>query len=236
MSQFLESCSGLDEAAHYFLHQSYKELYSALADERAGLLFNELADAVDVPDDWKLPELPRSNLELLAFDGDVIPPETTRALVDAWNEAQREAETSGPKLTREHTVVSVAIAGHVVNLFLCVEAITNKHLLYLREAGEISGDTYKALDSAGVIPRLMFLYRDQVQQGTLHLGHLRTLARMRNDAVHYRGRSRSKLAVKLKTLIDVSTAVGSLLGIVDDTPSEETLKGYLLAATEPHLQ
>lgn len=236
MSQFLQSHSVLDEAAHYFLHQSYNELYSALVDERAGLLFGKLADAVDVPDDWQLPEMPQSNLELLAFDGDVIPADTARALADAWNKAQREAETSGPKLTREHTVVSVAVAGHVVNLFLCVEATTNKHLLYLNEAGEVSGDVYKALDSAGVIPRIVFLYREQIQQGTLHLGHLRTLARMRNDAVHYKGRSRGKLSAKLKTLIDVSLAVGALLGAVDDTPSKETLETYLFAATNPHLQ
>ena len=166
----------------------------------------------------------------------MLPPETIRQMGEAWNRAQREAEEKGPLLDKNQTLDSVFVAGHVLNLFICVEIVANRRLLYLKEEGTISGDIYKSLDRAGVIPKVLFLFKESLSDDALQVGHLRKLASLRNSAVHYRGNSGAQIATQLKTLLDINREVGKLLSLASDRPTEDELNGMLKSALATHLQ
>ena len=108
-----------------------------IRDARRDLLFAKLLDEVEAPEGWEVPDLPSNPLDLIRSEQEVLPPETIRQMGEAWNRAQREAEEKGPLLDKNQTLDSVFVAGHVLNLFICVEIVANRRLLYLKEEGTI---------------------------------------------------------------------------------------------------
>ncbi len=130
-------------------------------------------------------------------------------------------------LNKNHTVQAVSLAGHVTDLHTCVEVVINRRLLLSKKMGEIRGSVHQALDSANLLPKLLYLLKEDFSAGRLHFGNLKCLSRLRNKAVHYKADSRSSLSAKIKTLLDVNREIGKLLDAIEGEPTGDYLRSWL---------
>lgn len=214
----------LEEVAVFFLHDAFEHVYLAAQLEVAGLIFGERIMSIEPEPDWEVPSLPDTLPDLLHSNIQVISDATASKLAQAWHESQLAAPSSGRKLSKEHRIESIEIVGHVINLAACVESVINRHLFLLKESGKLEEHHYANLDRAGVIPKILFAFKEEILSRKLPISRLQYLFRLRNQAVHFKASSAKSVKPTVEDLLGTWHEVAQLFELVEGEPAKQDIE------------
>jgi hypothetical protein len=207
-----ESFAQLEEAATFFLYSAFEHAYTAAKLEVAALIYSERIMSVEPEPDWVVPQLlptlPEILKELAHKDVQVISDATARKLAQAWEEAQTAALSAGRRLDKRHSIRSIEIMGHIIDLAACVETVINRHLFLLREASKLENHLYASLDRAEVIPKILFAFKNEIESKVLPTSRLVNLFRLRNQAVHFKASNIDLIKPTIEELLGIWKEVG----------------------------
>jgi hypothetical protein len=231
---------GLEEVALYFVRCAFEEISIAFRDGLADRLFAQKIDGIDAPENWSVPALPSDLETWLEANIEVLPEETIDAFSNAFDKSHEEAATTELRLAPQDRISSIALVGHVINLAAFVESFMNRQLFYMSETGQLEPDFYKALDRTEAIPKLLFVYKSQIEAKTLSPSRITQLFRLRNKAVHSKAGDREGLTVTVEDLLGIWKAVSQLLDYGKGQPTREDFddltsavsKRWLIQATK----
>jgi hypothetical protein len=129
------------------------------------------------------------------------------------------------KLARKDSITSIEFVGHVVNLSAFVECVLNKQLFFEREAGKLDGTSFQALDRSEALPKLLFLFKDEIASRELPIDRIRALFSLRNLAVHFKSFNREQLRATTEELNGIWSQVSRLLAHVKGDPDATYFDG-----------
>ncbi len=134
----IDSFLKLSEAANFYLEESFKyvnEIFTKDLDKI--LLVEQLKNVQFSTEDLKLIEeadIPKDSLPYLRSDKRLVQflsVELLNKILNAHNEVNKIVSNKKPRIPKNHVIKSIQILGHISNLALFVEVLTNKHLLFL---------------------------------------------------------------------------------------------------------
>jgi hypothetical protein len=215
-----------EQVATFLLHEAFRFAYEAAAYEVAGELFADRIKSIDPEPGWTLPEIPKALTDWLAnrseIDDEGLDPVTTDRLAEAWQLSQRDAYSSGRRIPKTQKLQSLTdVGGHVINLGTCIEAVINRHLFLLRESGKLANEHYLMLDRTEVLPKLLYCFKEEIDEKKLHLSRLRYLVSLRNQAVHFRTSNADELIPTCQDLVGVLREIGSIFSLIEGEPTKE---------------
>jgi hypothetical protein len=215
--------------ATFLLNESFHYAHQAAAYEVAGILFGDRIMAIDPDPSWKVPRMPDSLANWLKkrdeIEETILDPVTTRKMSEAWQTSQREAWNSDKKLDKNTRLTSVTdIVGYVVNLTVCVESILNRHLFLLLKTNELSTDHFRSVDRAGLMPKLLFCFKEHILAGRVHVGRIKQLVSLRNRAVHYRVDESGSLSLYVEDMIAIWHELVGVLALTNGEPTYEDIQ------------
>jgi hypothetical protein len=218
--------------ATFLLHEAFSFAHAAAAYEVAGELFGKRIESINPDPGWKLPEIPEELTDWLANRNDIddrlLDPVTTARLAEAWQTSQEDAYTCGIKITKKKQLQSITdVVGHVINLGTCIETVINRHLFLLRESGKLANDHYLMLDRTEVLPKVLYCFKEQIDQKKLHISRLKYLVSLRNQAVHFRTSSADVLIPTCQDLLGVWQEVGTLFGLAEGEPTKNEMDSFI---------
>jgi hypothetical protein len=213
-----------EQVAYFLLHEAFEYANEAAAYEVAGELFAERIESIDPQPGWQMPAMPETLNEWLAqrnaVEDNILDPVTLNRLTQAWHTSQQDARPFGRKISKTKRLQSITdVVGHVLNLGTCIETVINRHLFHLREIGRLSPDHYRMLDRTEVLPKILFSFKDEISQGTLHLSNLKYLVSLRNKAVHFKTSPLVALEPTCEQLLGVWKDAAALFGLVEGEPT-----------------
>jgi hypothetical protein len=219
-----------EQLAIHLLREAFWFAHEAAAYEIAGQIFRERIATISPAPEWVLSTdaIPTGLKDWLSTrertGGDMLDPVTLDRLAEAWQMSQREARKSDRKIRETHKLSSTNdVVSHVINLATCVEAVTNRHLFYLRESGKLDSDHYKLLDRAELMAKILFCFKEEIQEKKLHLSSLKYLIALRNRAVHFKVDSPEGLVPTIEQLKAAWRDVGLLFSRIEGEPTQEQL-------------
>jgi hypothetical protein len=121
---------------------------SSILNPEEPILFGKKLENIKLADPtWNSSEMPNSLDEWLINQDkiidNVVDPQTSDELTDAWQISLQEAYNSEIKISKRSQLTSTTdIVGHIVNLTICLEGSLNRHLFYLRESQKLEISYY----------------------------------------------------------------------------------------------
>ncbi len=228
----LQTFGQFEQFAGYLLWEAFRYAHRAATDQIANELFGERIEAIELESGWIPPALPEpqsltEGLRLIdQVTAEVLPDSTAAALRQAWDSANTDAATSGRRLTRAQRLSSTEILAHVIMLATCVEAVVNRRLFQLREIGELDPAHYNSLDRIELLPKILFLFKDEIRSKKLPISAVRHLATLRNGAVHFKGTSIEESAPSVEQLLGMWREVGVLFSLIEGEPTQAQMQEY----------
>ncbi|MCP4353757.1 MAG: hypothetical protein GY795_50565 [Desulfobacterales bacterium] len=204
----IETYYKLAEGAKFFLDESFHYINEALSDEFASIIFSEKINSVEPSeDDRKIiadSNIPEDTIELLqAEDLDILTEETLNSMSDAWEQAQFLSKTRNHKFGIKHEINSIELLGHFNNFGFFIETLINRHLLYLRQSDFIDDFSYARISTAKVLERLIFIFKEGLNENKVHLNEIANLFSLRNRTVHYTPDNAKALKPKISEMIQI---------------------------------
>lgn len=198
----------LSEASIYFLNYSFFNLDNALKTDYTGELFSKKIDLIETTEeDNRLLSsfsFPTDTIEFLQQEIKApLSQGTSDRLKNAWLEAENELVNSPFKFSKTHSITSIDVIGHVTNFAFFIETITNRHLLFLNQSGELENFSYNQITQAKILNRLIYIFKDEIQNNQLNLNEIANLFSLRNKTVHYTPDNAISLRTDLSTLMRI---------------------------------
>lgn len=202
--------SKLEQGGAFFLQESFKHLHTALKYELASILFSKELDTIEpskedreIINKTKLPvdavEILQSNID------DVLTDETVGLILIAWQKAQFRAETKKHKFGLNHRINSIEILGHLNNFGFFIETLVNRHLLFLRQTEVIDEFSYARISISRIMERLIYIFKDDLNNNKVHLNEITNLFSLRNKTVHFTPANAIALKPKISELLQIWT-------------------------------
>lgn len=206
----LDTYSKLELGASFFLQESFHYLHSALKYEHAAIIFDkELENIEPSKEDSELmakSKVPTDAIGVLQSNiPDILTDETTRLMSDSWQTAQLKAETEKHKFGLNHRIDSIEMLGHLNNFGFFIETLVNRHLLFLRQSEIIDEFSYSRISISKVMERLIYIFKDDLNDNKIHLNEITNLFSLRNKTVHFTPDNAIALKPKISELIQIWT-------------------------------
>lgn len=204
----IETYSKLAEGATFFLDESFKYIHEALSSELSSELFSKMLIDIDATEeDREISEnleIGNNPIELLQTQIDnPLSEKTLEKISNAWEQANRISENETQKFKLNHKVKSIELLGHLNNLGFLIEALTNRHLLFLTQTNKISDFSYSRISIAKIMERLIFIFKDELNENKIHLNEITKLFSLRNKTVHYTPDNAIALKPRISELIAI---------------------------------
>jgi hypothetical protein len=217
----LDTYSKLELGAAFFLQESFRYIHTALSYEFASILFSkemeriepseadrEIIETMNLPDDAV--GILRSNIPEALTD------ETLRLMSIAWQQSQREAKTDKHKFGLSHRIDSIEMLGHLNNFGFFIETLINRHLLFLRHTNVIDEFSYSRISIAKVMERIIYIFKEDLNKGKVHLNEIVNLFSLRNKTVHFTPDNAKDLKPKISELIQIWNQSVKLIARLED--------------------
>jgi len=206
----IETYSKLELGATFFLQESFHYLHSALEYEFASITFYEKLDAIEPSkEDRKIMakiDLPDDAVGILQSDiPDILTDETNSLMSNSWQEAQYSAKKEKYKFGLNHRIDSIEILGHLNNFGFFIETLVNRHLLFLNQTKIINEFSYARISIAKIMERLIYIFKDEINNNKVHLNEITNLFSLRNKTVHFTPDNAIALKPKISELIQIWT-------------------------------
>lgn len=216
----LNTYSKLELAAIFYLEESFRYIHIALSNEYASIIFTKVIENIDPnEEDWKIVEelnLPEDAIGLLQSEiPDALTPETLEKLSIAWENSLKLSSQGNYKFGQKHKVDSIEILGHINNYGFFIETIINRHLLFLKQSMLIDDFSYARISIAKVMERMIYIFKDKLSAGTIHLNEITNLFSLRNKTVHYTPDNAIVLKPSLSELIQIWNQSVKILRIIE---------------------
>ena len=211
LSLFLNIGNG----ASYFLSQAFHHIDLAIEDDIRDHLFHEKLESLDVETEhisavFKDGEV-KNAVDLLQSDILKLIEDPEDPVVKAQGEAKEEAAQMRNVYSKNHKITSKEILGHLNNFAFFVEAMINRHLLFLSVSNEIHSCYYNKLKDAAVVGKLLFVTKNAFQEQTDTIEAVSRLFRLRNRTAHYTPENAESLKVTINELFTMWGHTGKLL-------------------------
>ena len=206
----IDTYSKLELGGAFFLQESFHYLNTALKYEFASILFSKELDSIEPSsEDRKIMDkinLPDDAVGILQSDiPDTLTDETASLMSKAWQKSQFRAETETQKFGLNHRIDSIEILGHLNNFGFFIETIVNRHLLFLRQTGVIDEFSYARISISKIMERLIYIFKDDLNNNKVHLNEITNLFSLRNKTVHFTPDNAIALKPKISELIQIWT-------------------------------
>ncbi|WP_405326117.1 hypothetical protein [Leeuwenhoekiella sp. LLG6367-2.1] len=213
----IDTYSKLALGASFYLEESFRCIYESLEYEFAAILFSQLLENIEPSvEDRKIfakTSLPNDAIGLLQSEiPDILSEPTTKMMSDAWKNAQLRSKTENHKFGLDHKIDSIEILGHLNNFGFFIETIINRHLLFLNQSGKIDDFSYSRFSVAKVMERIIYIFKEDLKNNTIHLNEVQNLFRLRNKTVHYTPDNAKVLKPRISELIKIWTQCAKLIG------------------------
>ncbi|TXD84103.1 hypothetical protein ESY86_10615 [Subsaximicrobium wynnwilliamsii] len=219
----LDSFLKLSDAANFYLEESFKYVNEIFTKDLEKLvLVEQLKDVQFSEEDLKLIEeggIPKGSITYLRSDKRLVQfltVETLNEILNAHNEVNEIVSNKKPKIPKKHVIKSIQILGHISNLALFVEVLTNRHLLFLNHNDIIDNFVYNQLSEGKILNIIIFICRDELENGSIKLDSIKHLFRHRNKAVHHTPKNADELKVKVEDLFQIWNQIIKLIAIYED--------------------
>lgn len=204
----IETYSKLELGATFFLQESFHYLHVALKYDTASFLFSKKLEFIEPSlEDRKIIEetnLPHDAISILQSNiPDVLTNETINLMSEAWQKSQMQAETEKHKFEINHRIASIEILGHLNNFGFFIETLVNRHLLFLKEKGTIDEFSYARISISKIMERLIYIFKEDLNNNKVHLNEVTNLFSLRNKTVHYTPDNAIALKPKISELIQI---------------------------------
>lgn len=204
----LDTYSKLELGAAFFLQESFHHIDTALSYEFASILFSEELDKLEPSKAdraiMETMDLPNTAVGILQSDiPDVLTDETLNKMSDSWQQSQLKANTAKHKFGLNHKIDSIEILGHLNNFGFFIETLINRHLLFLKQTNEIDEFSYARISVAKVMERIIYLFKNDLSNGKIHLNEIVNLFSLRNKTVHFTPDNAQALKPRLSELIQI---------------------------------
>jgi hypothetical protein len=204
----IDTYSKLELGGTFFLQESFNYLHTALKYEFASILFSKELDAIkpskedrNIMDKTHLPVdavgILQSNIP------DILTDETSSLMSKSWQKSQFRAETEKHKFELNHRIDSIEILGHLNNFGFFIETLVNRHLLFLRQTGIIDEFSYARISISRIMERLIYIFKDDLNNNKVHLNEITNLFSLRNKTVHFTPDNAIALKPKISELIQI---------------------------------
>lgn len=204
----IDTYSKLELGAAFFLQESFHHIDSALSYEFASVLFSEELENIEPSEADKAimetMDLPKTAVGILQTKiPDVLTDETLNKISDSWQQSQLKANNDKYKFGLNHRIDSIEILGHLNNFGFFIETLINRHLLFLKHTNKIDEFSYARISVAKVMERIIYIFKDDLNNGKIHLNEIVNLFSLRNKTVHYTPDNAQALKPRLSELIQI---------------------------------
>ncbi len=204
----IDTYSKLELGATFFLQESFRYIHTALSYQLASILFAEKLEKIEPSKaDREIVEamdLPDNAVGILQSTiPDALTDETLRSMSIAWKLSQIEASTHSYKFGLNHRIDSIEILGHLNNFGFFIETLINRHLLFLRHTDVIDEFSYSRISIAKVMERTIYVFKDDLNNGKIHVNEIVNLFSLRNKTVHFTPNNARILKPKISELIQI---------------------------------
>ncbi len=149
-------------------------------------------------------DLPNTAVGILQSDiPDVLTDETLNKISNSWYQSQLKAKTIKHKFGFSHKIDSIEILGHLNNFGFFIETLINRHLLFLKQTNEIDEFSYARISVAKVMERIIYLFKDDLSIGKIHINEIVNLFSLRNKTVHFTPDNAQVLKPRISELIQI---------------------------------
>lgn len=219
----IDSFLKLSEAANFYLEESFKyvnEIFTKDLDKI--LLVEQLKNVQFSTEDLKLIEeadIPKDSLPYLRSDKRLVQFLSVKLLnkiLNAHNEVNKIVSNKKPRIPKKHVIKSIQILGHISNLALFVEVLTNRHLLFLNHNDIIDNFVYNQLSEGKILNIIIFICRDELENGSIKLDSIKHLFKHRNKAVHHTPKNANELKVKVEDLFQIWNQIIKLIALYEE--------------------
>lgn len=218
----IDSFKKITEAANFYLEESFKYINEIFIKDLEKLILTEqlknvkfseedlkFIEEADIPKET-IPYL-RSEKRLVQF----LSIEVLNKIAKAHIEIKNIASSKKPKIPKKHVIKSIQILGHISNLALFVEVLTNRHLLFLNHNGIIDNFAYNQLSEGKILNIIIFICRDELKNGNIKLDSIKHLFKHRNKAVHHTPKNADELKVKVEDLFQIWNQIIKLISFYE---------------------
>lgn len=206
----IDTYSKLELGSTFFLQESFHYLNTALKYEFASTLFSKELDVIEPStEDRKIMEktnLPNDAVGILQSDiPDMLTYETTKLMSITWQKSLFRAENEKHKFGLNHRIDSIEILGHLNNFGFFIETLVNRHLLFLSQTKVIDEFSYARISTSKIMERLIYIFKDDLNNNKVHLNEITNLFSLRNKTVHFTPDNAIALKPKISELIKIWT-------------------------------
>jgi len=219
----IETFEKLYKAAKFYLGESFKYVNDIFTNDSEKLILVEQLKNVQLTEeDFKNIEeagFPKDTLQYLRNGKRLeqyLSVEALNNILKAHTEANKIVSNKKPKIPKKHVITSIEILGHISNLALFVEVLTNRHLLFLNHQRKIDNFVYNQLSEGKILNIVIFICRDEIENGSIKLDSVKTLFRHRNKVVHHTPKNATVLKVKVEDLFQIWNQVIKLIVLYED--------------------
>jgi hypothetical protein len=217
----IDSFEKLTKAANFYLEESFKYVNDILTEDLKKLvIIEQLKDVKFNDEDQKLIEeanIPIGSIDFLRSEKRIIhflTVETLNKILNA-HEVNIELKSKRKKILKSHIIENIQILGHIVNLGLFIEVLTNRHLLFLNHTGNIDNFIYNQLSEGKILNIIIFICRPEIEANSIKLDYIKHLFSYRNKAVHHTPKNSKELSVKVSDLIKIWNQVVELIELYE---------------------
>jgi len=216
----IETYSRLESAATYFLSSSFISLDNAMKEESKGLIYLEEIMKIDVPEkdkeSFEQTTLLSNPVELLQLDDKFnISGDLMNKFLNAGYKTEKRLLEENIRLKKDHKIGSIEILGHLNNFGFFIETLINRHLLFLSHKNEIDSISYNRISIAKIMERIIYLFKEELNNNKIQLNEIINLFSLRNKTVHFTPDNAKALNVKLSELYRIWTQTIKLLKILE---------------------
>lgn len=204
----IDTYSKLALGGTFFLEESFRYLHTALKYEFASILFSEELNVIEPSnEDRKIIDkshLPSNTVGILQSNiPDILTSETINLMSIAWQKSQFRAENEKHKFGLNHRIDSIEILGHLNNFGFFIETLVNRHLLFLNQTGVIDEFSYARISISKIMERLIYIFKDDLNNNKVQLNEITNLFSLRNKTVHFTPDNAIALKPKISELIQI---------------------------------
>ncbi|MCB4808477.1 hypothetical protein LG651_09450 [Tamlana sp. 62-3] len=215
----IDSFEKLTEAANFYIEESFKYINDIFTKDLEKLILSEQLKNVEFSEeDLKYIEeanIPKETIPYLRSEKRLVQflsIEALKKIAKAHKDTKDIASNNNKKrIPKKHIINCIQILGHISNLALFLEALTNRHLLFLNHNGIIDNFVYNQLSEGKILNIIIFICRDELKNGNIKIDFIKHLFMHRNKVVHHTPKNANELKVKIEDLFQIWNQVIKLI-------------------------
>lgn len=206
--QLLFKLDRMKEVGEYYLIQSFQSINDALlGDSIDGEALKEKLFKIELTEkdkelSTKAKEQKYTNEQILKGEVDEqLSQETIEKLQEALQSAYENPVRK--QLDKNHYIQGVEVVGFTTNYIFFLETTLNIFLKYLNLTNVINDLILKKIEYASVEYKIMYLFKEEINNGKLPFESFNLLNKLRNNSVHFKLESTTKIQIQVRELIHI---------------------------------